>query len=139
MLRFIKGYSVFLSLLFALLFLLCRHASASSELYTRYLHGLLAERAGDLSTALSDYEKVVQLDPSALEVYRDLAQLNLRTGHTEAALRAAQRVKDLAPTESSSFLFLGHVYVAHGDLAMAAQEYAKALQLDPNNLKALEN
>src|SRR4051812_13838813 len=114
-------------------------AWAGSEAYQRYLHGLLAERKGDLGTALSDYEKAAELDPQALEVYRDLAQLNLRTGRTEAALRAAQRVRDLAPTESSSFLFLGHVYVARGDLALAAQEYEKALKLDPDNLKALEN
>jgi len=67
--------------------------------YTRYLTGLLAERSGDLATAVSDYEKVVQQDPAALEVYRDLAQLNLRTGHTEAALHAARAGQRLAPTE----------------------------------------
>src|SRR4051812_2422484 len=112
-------------------------AWAGSEAYQRYLHGLLAERKGDLGTALSDYEQAVELDPQALEVYRDLAQLNLRTGHTEAALHAAQRVRDLAPTESSSFLFLGHVYVARGDLGLAAEEYEKALKIDPENFKAL--
>ena len=114
-------------------------AFAGSEAYESYLHGLLAERKGDLGAATADYQKAVELDPDALEVYRDLAQLNLRTGHTEAALHAAQRVRDLAPAESSSFLFLGHVYVARGDLALAAQEYEKALELDPENLKALEN
>ena len=112
---------------------------AGSEAYDRYLHGLLAERKGDFVTALSDYQKAADLDPQAIEVYRDLAQLNLRTGRTDAALRAAQRVRDLAPAQSSSFLFLGHVHVARGDLAMAAQEYEKALELDPRNLKALEN
>jgi tetratricopeptide (TPR) repeat protein len=114
-------------------------ALAGSEAYERYLHGLLAERKGDLATALADYQQASEMDPQALEVYRDLAQLNLRTGHTEAALHAAQRVRDLAPAESSSFLFLGHVYVARGDLALAAQEYEKALKVDPTNLKALEN
>jgi len=120
-------------------FFLTTQVFAGTEAYDEYLHGLLAERKGDLTTALSDYQKAVDLDPQALEIYRDLAQLNLRTGHTEAALHAAQHVRDLAPTESSSFLFLGHVYVARGDLAMAAQEYEKALELDPQNLKALEN
>ena len=59
-------------------------AFAASEAYTEYLHGLLAERKGDLATALADYEKAAAMDPQALEVYRDLAQLNLRTGRTEA-------------------------------------------------------
>ncbi len=114
-------------------------ADAGSEAYERYLHGLIAERKGDFSTALSDYQKAVELDPQATEVFRDLAQLNLRTGRTDAALRAAQHVRDLAPTQSSSFLFLGHVHVARGNLPLAAQEYEKALELDPQNLKALEN
>src|SRR5260221_14622074 len=93
-------------------------SGTGSDAYQEYLHGLLAERKGDMATALADYQKAVELDPQAIEVYRDLAQLNLRTGRTDAALRAAQRVRDLAPTESSSFLFLGHVYVARGDLAL---------------------
>lgn len=114
-------------------------SSAGSEAYDRYLHGLLAERKGDFTTALSDYQKAVELDPQATEVFRDLAELNLRTGRTDAALRAAQHVRDLAPSQSSSFLFLGHVHVARGNLALAAQEYEKALELDPQNLKALEN
>jgi tetratricopeptide (TPR) repeat protein len=126
-------------LIFALIALISPNLFASAEAYQIYLHGLIAERKGDLATALQDYQKASEMDPQAIEVYRDLAQLNLRTGHTEAALHAAMRVKDLAPTESSSFLFLGHVYIARGDLSMAAQEYEKALQLDPRNLKALEN
>ena len=122
---------------FALSLGLCRVGSLRHLI----LHGLLAERKGDLGTAAGGLsEGTVGAGPrDALDVYRDLAQLNLRTGHTEAALHAAMRVRDLAPTESSSFLFLGHVYVARGDLAMAAQECEKALELDPENTKALEN
>src|SRR5258708_3985369 len=134
-----KSFSLLIILILSAAWPARAGSGTGSEAYQEYLHGLLAERKGGLATALSDYQKAVELDPQALEVYRDLAQLNLRTGHTEAALHAAQHVRDLAPTESSSFLFLGHVYVARGDLAFAAQEYEKALELDPQNLKALEN
>jgi tetratricopeptide (TPR) repeat protein len=127
------------TLLLALLLAAPLAFAANPESYEHYLHGLLAERKGDLATALSDYRKAVELDANATEVYRDLAQLNLRTGRTEDALHAAQRVRDLAPKEASSFLFLGHVHFARGDLSMAAQAYEKALQLEPKNLRALEN
>jgi tetratricopeptide (TPR) repeat protein len=111
----------------------------AEEAYYNYMRGLVEERAGHTAKALEAYEKVVQEDPQALEAYRDIAELHLRLGQPEAALRAAERVKDLAPTDPTSFVFLGNVLVAQGDLAKAAEAYENALKLDPRNLRALEN
>jgi|GEM_PF-460469 len=113
--------------------------SSGSEAYTHYLQGMVAERAGNTAKALEAYQHVVALDPQALEVYRDLASLQLRLGHNEEALEAAEKVRDLAPKDPASFIFLGNVHVAQGDLAKAADAYQEALNLDPNNLNALEN
>lgn len=114
-------------------------AHGSSAHYYDYLRGLTEERAGHIAQALEAYEKVVQQDPQALEVYRDIAQLNMRLGRFEAALQAAQKVKELAPQDPTSFLFLGDVQVAQGNLAKAAEAYEKALQLDPHHPRALGN
>ncbi|MFA5975769.1 MAG: tetratricopeptide repeat protein [Elusimicrobiota bacterium] len=120
-------------------FLLGLRAEASSTTYLDYVRGLAEERAGNIAKALEAYEKVVQQDPQALEVYRDIAQLNLRLGRLDAALQAAEKVKNLAPNDPSSFLFLGNIRVAQGNLAKAAEAFEKALQLDPGNLQALES
>ena len=127
--------------LLTLAFCLLTSSSAlpSSDTYSQYVRGLMAERAGDLKTALKEYQKVVAEDPRALEVFKDIAQLSLRTGRTEDALRAAEHAKDLAPDDPESHLFLGDVYVARGDLSKAVQEFEKTLQLDPENLRAMEN
>lgn len=97
------------------------------------------ERAGRIDKALEAYENVVKEDPQALEVFRDIAQLHLRLGHPEEALKAAERARDLAPKDPNSYLFLGNVRVAQGNLAKAAEAYEDVLKLDPKNLRALEN
>jgi tetratricopeptide (TPR) repeat protein len=114
-------------------------AVEASETYLTYLSGLIEERAGHNAKALEKYQEVVKKDPQAIEVYRDIAQVNLRIGQADAALRAAERVRDLAPKDPASFIFLGNVRVAQGNLAKAAEAYEQALQLDPRNLQALEN
>ena len=116
-----------------------RLVSASSDSYYNYLQGMQEERAGHPAKALEAYEKVVQEDPQALQAYRDIAELRLRMGQADAALVAAERVKDLAPADPMSFIFLGNVLVAQGSLAKAAEAYEQALKLDPENLRALEN
>jgi len=100
---------------------------------------MVEERSGDAAKALDTYEKVVKEDPQALQVFRDIAELRLRLGQTDAALQAAERVKDLAPGDPDSFIFLGNVLVAQGSLAKAAEAYEQALKLDPENIRALEN
>lgn len=116
-----------------------RLAFAAQSAYYDYLRGMLEERAGNLNKAIVSYEKAVQQDPEAIEVFRALAQVNLRLGQAEPALRAAERARDLAPQDPSSLIFLGNVFVAQGNLAKAADSYQQALALDPKNLRALEN
>ncbi len=125
--------------LFALCLLPFRPALAASDSYYNYLQGMVEERAGHTAKALEAYEKVVQEDPQALQVFRDIAELHLRMGQPDAALHAAERVKELAPGDPMSFIFLGNVLVAQGNLAKAAEAYEQALKLNPENLRALEN
>ena len=123
---------------FAICHLPCR-SLAANDAYYNYLQGMVEERSGNANKALEAYEKAVKQDPQALQVYRDIAELRLRMGQPDAALSAAERVKELAPKDSTSFIFLGNVWVAQGNLAKAAEAYEQALKLDPTNLRALEN
>jgi tetratricopeptide (TPR) repeat protein len=111
----------------------------ASDSYTHYMSGLVAERRGDLATALAEYQAVVENDPEALEVYKDIAQVNLRAGRLDDALKAAEKVKDLSPKDSASLLFLGNVHVARGEFKKAIATYEDALKIDPNNLHVLQN
>lgn len=114
-------------------------SSAANDSYLTYLQGISEERAGNTAKALEAYEKAVQQDPQAVQVYRDIAELRMRSGQPDQALRAAQKVQELAPTDPMSYIFLGNVYVAQGELTKAAEAYAQALKVDPTNLRAMEN
>lgn len=114
-------------------------ARAANESYLTYLQGMSEERAGNTAKALEAYEKAVKLDPQAVQIYRDIAELRMRSGQPDQALSAALKVKDLAPNDPMSFIFLGNVYVAQGELSKASDAYAQALKVDPTNLRALEN
>lgn len=114
-------------------------ARAANESYLTYLQGMSEERAGNTSKALEAYEKAVKLDPQAVQIYRDIAELRMRSGQPDQALHAALKVKDLAPNDPMSFIFLGNVYVAQGELSKASEAYVQALKVDPTNLRALEN
>src|SRR5947208_10271646 len=115
-------------LTFAFCHLPCR-SMAASDSYYHYLQGMVEERSGNAAKALEAYEKVVKEDPQALQVYRDIAELRLRMGQPDAALRAAERVKDLAPGDPMSFIFVGNVLVAQGYLAKAVEAYDGAAKL----------
>ena len=120
--------------------LLCLTASAPSyanESYYHYLHGRLAEQKGDLETARKDYEKALEFDPHAIEVLRDLSQLDLRQGRLDAALRNAQTMTQLTPKSSPALLFLGNIYALRGDVESALNQYKAALSVDPENEEAL--
>jgi tetratricopeptide (TPR) repeat protein len=110
-----------------------------TDRYLTYLQGLIEEQAGHLAQALAHYEEVVKQDPHALEVYRDIAQLSLQLNRPETAEDAAEHIKQLAPKDPESFIFVGNVEMAQGNLAKAADAYEQALTLDPKNLRALEN
>src|SRR4029077_20920650 len=104
------GENIVKKLIFALCLLpFAMPLFAANDSYYNYLRGQVEERAGHPDKALEGYEKVVQEDPQALQAYRDIAELRVRLGQPEAALKAAERVQELAPNDPSTFLFLGSV------------------------------
>lgn len=114
-------------------------APPSNDNYLDYFQGLQEERAGNFAKALESYERVLSRDPQAIDVLKDIATLQLRLGRADEALKAAEKARDLAPKDPESFIFIGNVHVAKGDLAKAADAYSAALALDPNNVNAIEN
>jgi tetratricopeptide (TPR) repeat protein len=113
-------------------------AVASTESYLHYVRALAAERSGSVQEALGEYRKVVELDPNALEAYRDIAELELHAGHADEALAAAEKARDLAPKDATSYVFIGHVHLLKSDTARAAADFEEALKYDPDNLIALK-
>jgi tetratricopeptide (TPR) repeat protein len=131
----IKLFSIFLFLFSALA--VQQAFAVPYEAYRSYVRGLLDLKNGDMVSALSEYENVVELDKNAASVYGDLAFLYWRNGDKDKALEAAGKYEELSEDKLSTELFLGNFYLMTGDSAKARGSWEKALKLDPENEMAI--
>lgn len=107
----------------------------------------LKARAKDLSQreddrAVSLFEKVIELDPSDVDGYRELAWFHQRSGEYERAIEVLSRglavfpIKETPPTEHPRdprlwlLLELGRVYEDMDDLGAAEKAYREVLKLN---------
>jgi hypothetical protein len=70
------------------------------------LEAQLAEDRGDLSTAVTDRQRVVDLGPTLSRSWRELALTLRRDGQTRAATQAALRAVQLDPTNDANLAAL---------------------------------
>ena len=91
----------------------------------------LAE-GGDLEQARAAYQVAMEASPDSPFLLRELADVERRAGNPEAALEHARRAAQLEPDDARGRALLGELYEAQGDLAKAADEYAAAVSLLPD-------
>jgi tetratricopeptide (TPR) repeat protein len=107
------------------------------EAYRSYVRGLLAMRAGDVPSALDEYQRVATLDKNAVPVYRDLAVLYLQVSRPAEAVDAAEQLEALDKDNLNTQLFLGSFYLLAGQSGKARNAWEHALALDPANQTAI--
>lgn len=92
-------------------------------------------RGGDeaLDKALAAYDRVLELEPTAFEVYRQKAEVEQQRGDYAAAANYLRRFLESAPDNADAHVQLAGIYQADGDLgaAQAALEDASILSDDP--------
>src|SRR4051812_9699527 len=120
------------TLLAALLFLSAGTASADAgdapkQAQMHYLKGMLLEKRGALPDALAEYELALQADPNSGYVNREAAELALELGSADKALEHAERLSVLEPKAAESFVLLGRVKWARGDMDGARAAFERAL------------
>jgi tetratricopeptide (TPR) repeat protein len=107
--------------------------AAPAEAYRSYLIGLLASKAGDVESAIKQYQRVIKIDKNAVQAFRELAQLYLQAGQTSEAFETAEKLNSIAPGDLENQLFLGTFYLMAGYPEKARIAWEKAVQLDPMN------
>ena len=88
--------------------------------------------AGRLEEARTAYVTLVNTSPASAFLLRELADVERRAGNIEAALEPARKAVELEPDEARGHLLLGELYEAQGDVARAADEFATAATLQPD-------
>jgi TolB-like protein/tetratricopeptide (TPR) repeat protein len=86
----------------------------------------------DLSTAMKEINKAIELDPGNVGVLIECSKIRSIANNVEGALSAAKTAQELDPVSTAAAQFLGHAYyfARHFDEAIAA--FRHALALDPH-------
>ena len=130
---------------------LTRTYTANPEAYQLYLRGryhLLKHTSHELTTAISNYRKAIEIDPSYALAYVGLAEayrLLALPGELPATERmaqskaAAQKALDIDDTLAEAHAALGLVHMWHDwDWNKAEGQFKRAVELNPNSADAYE-
>lgn len=98
----------------------------------RYLHGLMAYHAGDLTTAKSDFEILEKHDPNSLSTAIALSSLYSSLKQPDKALPHLRRLIKLDPQPENSAA-LAQALVETGELTEASALIADALKANPDS------
>lgn len=82
-------------------------------------------------------QKAIEVEPGYLPAYQELVALELRSGGTDAALKAANDIRRRQPNQAIGDLLVADVQFAAARYPEAAQSFAAALQKQPATAVAL--
>ncbi len=103
-----------------------------------YLTGKQLAQAGDLDRAREEYLASLAIELNANALFR-LALLDLHAGNLESAYNGLMRAKPLAPDNAEIEAHLGAVKLMQDCPAEARPHLDRAIELDPQNVRALTN
>ena len=95
--------------------------------------GLLAQKEQDLDTAIEDYRRALELDPSNASIMLDLGYTYMQKKDFQAALNTLTPAVVLRPQNSRALFLLGRTYEELDVADRALQLYQRAAVQDPGN------
>jgi tetratricopeptide (TPR) repeat protein len=98
------------------------------ESLKQYALGLLCLKEDRMVEALQAFEKAVQLDPEAPEVYKALIPLYAELRQTREALAACKRVLDLDPADAETWYHYSRILQSQGKVKEARTALQKGLK-----------
>ncbi|MGB3218650.1 MAG: tetratricopeptide repeat protein [Anaerolineae bacterium] len=122
-------------LLFVWLISLVGNGSAGTHLNNAYA----SLQSGNYSQAITEYNKVLELEPDSRGAYLNRAIAYLAVGDYDKAIEDSDRAAEYFPEKASVFLHRGIAYSAVGEIDRAILDYDKAIQLDSNLAEAYFN
>ncbi len=90
-------------------------------------------RAGEYDEAASEYSRAIEVAPQAGSLYLEAAEADLQAGYPERGAMHARRATELEPTNADAHRLLGEACYRGKDLAGAAQAFANASALRPED------
>jgi Flp pilus assembly protein TadD len=111
-------------------------SKAYSDVVSAFYIGLAALQVGDDVHAESKLSELTQLVPTEPAGWADWGVLALRQRNYDVAAQRLERARDLAPQSDQIYDLLGILEGQRGHSAEAIADLRKAVELNPNNLRA---
>lgn len=93
-----------------------------------FASGRVLEERGDFQAALNAYKKAIELDPTALPVYRAMIPLAFSLNASEDAIKWAIKAVELDPSDLQLLRRLGEHQATQGDYSGAVRLFEQALK-----------
>lgn len=111
-------------------------AETSEEYYNR---GLVDSKQGNLSQAISNYTKAIELDPNFMMAYGNRGNAYSRQGNFTQAISDFTKSIEINPKLADVYFLRGIAYGEQGDLSQAIVDFSKVVELDPSDGEAFNN
>ena len=98
--------------------------------------GVVLQKRGDLTGALSEYQAAQALDPANITLRLNLGTLFQAKGDLNMAMAAYDSILQINPTDSVVHYYRATALKQLGNLKGAIDEFQIALKIDPNNIQA---
>ena len=99
--------------------------------------GIICGEMKDYVGAIADFDRAILLDPMNADLYVRRAKMAERLGKTDEALRDLRFALDLKPDAKRTWMYLGDIHKAVGNLQSSLACYEKAVRIDPEYDDAL--
>jgi len=134
-----KKYYLFFLLLTSHFSLLTTVSASQSDAYYHYLLGNIAQMKGEYPQAIEEYKKSTLYDSGSVYLKKQLVNLYILTGDTNAASEVLSEISKVAPADQSTAELMAELSIYNKKPEDAISVYEKILSTEPSNEQAIYN
>ncbi|MBF0503470.1 MAG: tetratricopeptide repeat protein [Candidatus Omnitrophica bacterium] len=97
------------------------------------------EKQGNLTQAMLDYNKAIEINPKYAEAYYNRGKIYNQQGKVIQALSDYSKAIEQNPDYAEAYDNRGTIYGRHGDVYRAIADFTKAIEINPRDAQAYFN